>query len=107
MKKTIETIQDSWKKYLKLGAFGLGIFLLGAVGGTTLEGFEVFNQIIINTISGLITSAPIIIIFITAYLGLKTEIKIGFQNLIKNIPSYLERYEKIKLYSHTIEGAKR
>jgi hypothetical protein len=54
-----------------------------------------------NTISGILTSLPtfILIILGVKYIGKKLD------DLIKNIPSYIESYNKIKMSHYMIEKA--
>lgn len=64
-----------------------------------------FNTAIANLISGLVTNIVWIALVIWGVRYLARIINKGFDNLIKNIPHWIEQYEKTKLKVKTVDRA--
>lgn len=64
------------------------------------------NLIFWDAVAGLIKNIPFFILTIWGVRILARKIDTGFSNLIKNIPNYLEQYDKIKLKHYAIDRAK-
>ena len=79
---------------------------VGATIGTTLVGFDTFKQIFINVISGVFVNAPWFVLIAILGIGIMNMIKRMGENIIKNVPEWIEKYERIKRHERKIDWAR-
>jgi hypothetical protein len=60
-----------------------------------------------DTVGGIVQNLPFFILIIWGVRILARKIDNGFKNLIKDIPSYIEQYDKVKMKHYQINKALR
>lgn len=102
MTPNIEDIKTNWKTYLKNILIYFGILVVGIFIGLTITGLETLRQILINTLSNIISFAPWWIIL---YIGFSLIAK-SIKNLTKNIPNYIEQFYRLREHQRKIDWAR-
>lgn len=105
MGKILEKMKLDWKRYSIGAIIALSSLITGLLIGMTLTEIDTIKQILINTISGIVLNAPWFILIFIGINVLSKSIKDSGRNLVKNIPSWISEYEKIKRHERTIERA--
>lgn len=106
MKNWLKKYDDiKWKAHFKRYGLLVLIGFVGIVIGRTTTEVDTIKQILVNTISGIMINLPW---FILIYIGvsiLSKSIKEAGGELVKHVPEWLTRYEKIKTHHRIIEKA--
>lgn len=68
---------------------------------------QIITTAIINTLSGLAANAFLIILVIIIYRGLKKQIKQTGHEIVKNIPKWIQDYNKMLGNDRVIEHARK
>ena len=88
-------LKDKWKEY-SIYLTIAGAFL---IIGLSIANIKILNEVLINTISGIITQLPLLIIIYISFKALSRE----FANGIKKFPEWLSQWEKIKARERKME----
>lgn len=103
--KSINKIKKNWKTNVRQYVTYFGILLLGLLIGMTTTKFDALKQILINTISGIITNLPWFILIYIGIVVIGNSITNAGNKIVENVPIWLTKYEQIKRHHRQIERA--
>jgi len=102
IKSLLNELDLNWKKHVTTFLITFSILLIGILIGMFATNIDSIKQILINTISGMLDNLQWLIIFFIGFKIIGVEIKQG----VKNIPLWIEQYDKIKMKHYRIGEAR-